>query len=125
MIKSTFDRPEKLKSEKVIKQLFTKGKGAYKYPFKLVILKGEYTSEDQMPQVMVSVSKRNFKRAVDRNRIKRQIREAYRLNKAEWLGQLDNKPAYLAIIYIAKEFNDTNFLKKKLLKVLKMLPDST
>ena len=60
---------------------------------------------------------------MDRNRIKRQIREAYRLNKSNWLPQLDNKPAHLAIIYIAKEHNEFSFIKKKLLQALNMLPE--
>ena len=57
-----FPKTEKLKSEKIIKQLFSKGKGAFKYPFKLVILPDAYAQEHQNPQVMISVSKRNFKK---------------------------------------------------------------
>lgn len=73
-----FPKSEKLKKEKVIKQLFSKGKSVYKYPFKLLWLPNAVAEEQTNPQVLVSVPKRAFKKAVDRNRIKRQIKEAYR-----------------------------------------------
>ena len=116
-----FPKSEKLKQEKVIKQLFSKGKSVYKYPFKLLWLANSQAEEGTNPKVLVSVPKRAFKKAVDRNRIKRQIKEAYRLNKSEWLGELDNKPAYLAIIYVAKEFNESSFITKKLVRVLALM----
>ncbi|MGB0525198.1 MAG: ribonuclease P protein component [Flammeovirgaceae bacterium] len=117
-------KSEKLKQEKIIKQLFAKGKGTFKYPFKVVTLPNVWIDDNEVPrnpQVLVSVSKKKFKKAVDRNRIKRQIREAYRLNKSAWLAGLDNKPAHLAIIYVAKEFNESTLMNKNLLKALKLL----
>ena len=54
------------------------------------------------PQILISVPKRNFKRAVDRNRLKRQIKEAYRLHKNLLVG-LEKRPTSIAFIYIAKK----------------------
>jgi len=120
---TSLPKSEKLKHEKVIKQLFSQGKSVYKYPYKILMLPNEFLEEKEWPQVMFSVSKRNFKHAVDRNRIKRQMREAYRLQKADWLQTLSQKPAYLAIIYVAKEPNASHLVHRKLLKVLNLLAE--
>ncbi len=75
-------------------------------------------------QVLFSVSKKRFKRAVDRNRIKRISRELYRLNKQECLyNHLDtaNKKIVLSLAYIGKELPEYHFAEKKMLKLLKQL----
>lgn len=76
--------------------------------------------EQLYPQLLISVPKRNFKRATDRNRIRRQIKEAYRLNKAV-LFKDRQSPAILGIVYVAKEKNDFPFLQKKLIAALKKM----
>ncbi len=69
-------------------------------------------------RLLISVSKRNFKKAVDRNRIKRQIREGYRLQKSEFdLSHIDT----FAFICVAKEHIDSKFLHKRIKKLLTML----
>ncbi|WP_317045208.1 ribonuclease P protein component [Formosa algae] len=79
-MKHTYGKTEKLKSKITIEKLFTEGKSVSAYPLRLVYLKTSF--EDNVTiKAGVSVSKRNFKLAVDRNRIKRLLREAYRLNK--------------------------------------------
>lgn len=77
MGKYTFTKAERLCSKSEIEELFTKGSHFYLYPFKVVY---ELRQEHGV-KVLFSVPKRNFKRAVDRNRIKRLMREGYRLNK--------------------------------------------
>lgn len=73
-----FWKAERLKSEKEIKILFDKGTSNFVNPIRVIFL---FTSSDTtVCKVLVSVSKRNFKRAVDRNLLKRRLREAYRLN---------------------------------------------
>jgi len=79
-MKPTFGTREKLKSKAQIELLFAEGKSISKYPIRLIYKKT--TIEKEVPiKAAVSVSKRNFKKAVDRNHIKRLLRESYRKNK--------------------------------------------
>src|SRR3954469_1320704 len=108
----SFQKTERLNKEKNIQELFKKGSSFYLYPFKVLIL----PNPDQAAtyhQVLISVSVRNFKRAVDRNLIKRRTREAYRLNKAM---APDSKKLLIAYIYTAKEILDFNQIQEKLIK---------
>lgn len=76
----SYPKAEKLKSKKIIDLLFTEGKSVSKYPLRLVYLKHDF-EEDVPLKIGVSVSKKYFKNAVDRNYFKRVLRESYRLNK--------------------------------------------
>lgn len=97
----TFNKKEKLKSKKRIEQLFAEGKSVTAYPLRLVFMPA--TFEDDIPaQTGISVSKRYFKLAVDRNLIKRLMRESYRLNKASYFNNLSQSYA-LMILYIGKD----------------------
>ena len=76
----TFSKEERLHEKKIIKELFEKGRVFYLGPFKVVWIHCEY--EGKYPaKVLISVPARNFKKATDRNYIKRMMREAYRKNK--------------------------------------------
>ncbi len=75
----TYPKNEKLKSQKTIDLLFSKGKSVTKYPLRLVYV--ETNDELEKLKFGVSVSKKHFKNAVDRNYFKRVLRETYRLNK--------------------------------------------
>jgi len=75
----TYPKSEKLKSRKTIDILFTKGKSVSKYPLRLVY--AEVSEQDEVLKTGVSVSKKYFKKATDRNYFKRVLRETYRLNK--------------------------------------------
>ena len=97
----TFPKKEKLKSKKLIEQLFSEGKSVTAFPLRLIYLKTPL-NYDVKAQTGVSVSKRHFKRAVDRNRIKRLMREAYRLNKAYYFNNITAQYAFM-ILYIGKE----------------------
>ncbi|HAN77953.1 MAG TPA: ribonuclease P protein component [Bacteroidales bacterium] len=90
---------QKLKSFKVIGNLFQGGNSFIAYPFKVVWLYNE--SDTRFFRFSVSVPKRKYKRAVDRNLIKRKIREAYRLNKAVLQADYHGKLADFMVIYIA------------------------
>ena len=85
-MKQTFKKEERLHEKKLIGTLFKEGNSFYKFPFKVVYFKLE-EAQAYPAKVLISVSKHNFKRAVDRNRIKRLIREAYRKNKYLLLGE--------------------------------------
>ncbi|ULC59703.1 ribonuclease P protein component [Flaviramulus sp. BrNp1-15] len=98
---ATYPKKEKLKSKKLIDQLFTEGQSVSAFPLRLVYLPTTF-DDDVIAKTGVSVSKRNFKTAVDRNRIKRLLREVYRLNKAVYFNNLSTPHAFM-ILYIGKE----------------------
>ena len=93
---------EKLKSQKTLDLLFSKGKSVSKYPLRLVYV--ENTDEHNSEKVLmgVSVSKKYFKKAVDRNYFKRVLRECYRLNQ-NLLKENLNKPYAFMFFYQTKE----------------------
>ena len=100
----TFHRNERLKSRKTIASLFKSGRSFVAYPLRVVWVLS-HAGEQGRATVSISVSKRIFKTAVQRNRLKRQMREAYRLHKHEFYLQLERhqKHVSLMITYIAKE----------------------
>ena len=120
--KYTFPKEEHLCRKKLIEELFSKqGSSFGVYPLRIVWIKSEMPTTAP-PQVLISVSKRTFKRAVDRNRLKRLIREAYRLNKYRLTEQPDGHPiALLGIIFTGKEKSPLALLEKKLISAFHRL----
>ena len=108
---------ERLKSRKRIQFLFSGEKSVKAYPILAVYDKREASKSTL--ELGVSVSKRRFKRAVDRNRIKRQMREAFRLHSE--LLPVDNCQFSIMLIYLGKEMPDYALLDKKIISVLKRL----
>lgn len=99
-----FRKIEKLKSRKTIEALFTEGKSMGVFPLRLFYL--ELSDVEKVPfKTAVSVSKKNFRLAVDRNRIKRLLREVYRLNKVLLIDNSSKKYALL-FLYVGKEKPD-------------------
>ncbi|NJX13986.1 ribonuclease P protein component [Tamlana crocina] len=111
-MKFTYGKKEKLKSKKLIDQLFTEGKSVSAFPLRLVYLSTTF-DDDVMAKTGVSVSKRNFKTAVARNRIKRLLREAYRLNKGQYFNNLTTPHAFM-ILYIGKEKPSFDQVEKRM-----------
>lgn len=101
----TFKKEERLKSRKAIELLFKGGESFGAYPLRVVFMKMEERKSDFPVQFTVSVAKKKFKSAVARNRIKRKIREAWRLNKNWLYKKLEGEESQYAfmIIYSAKE----------------------
>ena len=112
-ISYNFPKEERLRSKKLIAELFRKGSSFNLYPLRFVLLKTDLP-QSFFPQVLISVSKKHFKKAVDRNRIKRQIREVYRLNKHQLLLSGTCAIQVLGIIYIGKEKSSFELIQKKL-----------
>lgn len=94
----TLQKKEKLKSRKIIGQLFVEGRSVVKFPIKLLYLPVESL---ETHQAAFAVPKRSFKSAVDRNRIKRQLRETYRLQKEQLEGE-NGKNFAILFLYIGK-----------------------
>jgi ribonuclease P protein component len=116
-MKATYSKIEKLKSKILIETLFNEGKSVVAFPLRLVCIKTEF-DEPVKVKCGVSVSKRTFKKAVDRNRVKRLMREAYRLNKNSYFNNITTQYA-LMILYIGNDkptFEQTNKAMKKLLE---------
>lgn len=116
VIKKTFCKEERLCSKVLLEALFTKGSSFLVYPYRVSWL---VTSQTQLfpVQVVIGVSKKKFKRSVDRNLIKRKIRETYRLNKQELLYNplLSHQWAiFLSINYIGKDIVPQHIIDAKL-----------
>lgn len=116
-INMSYSNKEKLKSEKLITKLFSEGQSVVAYPLRLVYLQTTHTDDVKL-KTGVSVSKRNFKKAVDRNRIKRLLREAYRLNNSEYFNNITSSYA-LMILYISKDGTDFDSVNTKMNTLLK------
>ncbi len=114
-----FPKSEKLKSTKTIENLFLEGKTLSKFPIKIFFLPKENIEANL---AAFAVPKRNFKSAVDRNRVKRQLREAYRLNK-QMLDEIHGKKFVVLFLYLGKVKPQYAELENAIVKLLKKLHD--
>jgi ribonuclease P protein component len=120
----TLGKNERLKSRKQIEQLFNEGKSFYLSPFRIYYLVTPLiTTSLSILQFATGVSAKNFKRAVDRNRVKRLIREAYRLQKQRLQEAVMQEKLQLNIffIYTSKELPAFNVVKEKVNLILNKL----
>lgn len=120
----TFKQDDKLKSRKLIEHLFKEGKSFSNFPMRVL---WKYNETSKMPlQTGFAVSSKYFKKAVDRNRIKRLMREAYRLQKNDLQNhlKLQEKKMVLFVIYVGNElpaypliFEKTSHVLNRLFKI--------
>jgi ribonuclease P protein component len=124
----SFSKSERLHGKKAVETLFSSESKWLVYPFRLVIHQEETKElpEEWKPKVLISVSKRNFKNAHDRNKIKRRIREAYRTQKTEFitsvlsrLSKSSAKELHIGFIYIGKTIESYSLVSEKMKKALK------
>ena len=109
----TFRNEEKLKKKNLITELFASGKSASVFPLKMIYLQYDHHSPFKI-QAGVSVSKRNFKKAVDRIRIKRLMRESYRKNKYLLYENEDTKKHLMMFIYQGKNEVSYELMEEKM-----------
>ena len=118
-----FRKEERLCSKKAIGDLFKSGIILKQYPFKVVYAYSEYN--ESPVKIVVSVPKKNFKRAVKRNYLKRRIKEAYRLNKFILYNSVGNGyTVNIMLIYIATHIIDYREIEKKLTHTLHTLAEN-
>ncbi len=126
--KLSFSKQDRLCSKTQIEDIFAKGKKLKTYPFIVtyLTLKQEESDWKSPAKIVISVPKRRVKLAVKRNKLKRQIREAYRLNKCDFYQNLSNKSTNMALflVYIGKEKEDYLFLEKKIKLLLANIQDN-
>ncbi len=128
----SFPKSDRLCSHILIEKLFTKGKSFVCYPFRVIYYSTDLPSDIES-QVLFSVSKKRFKRAVHRNLLKRRCREAYRLNRNDFKLFLEdsNQQIIFACVYISGEQLNYSSIEKgikktlvKLQKVLRQKPEN-
>lgn len=118
MDRYTLSKNERLSSLKEIESLFKEGQSFSSYPFRLV-WRSAGSEGDPPVQVVFSVPKKKFPRAVDRNRIKRLMREVYRMAKPDLYRELaGSKMFYLALIYTGNDLRDFTAIQTGLHKAL-------
>lgn len=121
----TFRKGERLCSQKLIAQLFAEGGVLMKYPFRVVYM--VHDREKGYPvQVVMSVSKKRFKRANKRNLLRRRMKEAYRLHKQPLYNLLDahNKLLICSVIYLPTEELEYVAIEKGIKKTLARLMEN-
>lgn len=110
-MKFTYGTQEKLKSKKAIEQLFIEGNSVSSYPLRMVFLKKEHESEFPL-KLGISVAKRKVNKAVGRNRIKRIIREVYRMNKYDFSNELEDQYVAMLLFLDSKEWDQDTLTAK-------------
>ena len=123
---NTLNNKERIKSRKQLETLFGGGKSRsmVAFPVRLVYMTNDCATDAPQLMMMVSVSKRHFKHAVKRNRVKRQIREAYRLNKhilAPASEKLEGKTLSMGFIWLSDEIMPTERVEKSVVNLMQRL----
>ena len=115
---ASLKKDERLCSFSEIQSLMKKGETFFHYPFKVVYQNISIEEGIQAPNaIMVSVPKRNFKRAVKRNLLKRRIRESYRLNK-EILAAPQGCRTNILFVYVSKDIKEFSYIEEKVKDIL-------
>lgn len=119
-MRATLSKEEKLKSKKLIEELFDKGNSLSVFPIRMIYLQSNHPS-DYPVKAAFSVSKRKFGKAVDRNRVKRLLRESYRKNKSVLYDNLQHKYVIMFTFIDEKHYKYVEIEGKMILLLEKFL----
>lgn len=117
----TLSKEERICSKKLINELFTgNGRSMTAFPLRVVFMKRTIVDDQPRAAMLVSVPKRYFKHAVDRNRVKRQVREAFRRNKSIITQNLtdDHKAVAMAFVWLTNEKFPSSEVENRMVRLL-------
>lgn len=117
----TLSKEERICSKKLINELFTgNGRSMTAFPLRVVFMKRTIVDDQPRAAMLVSVPKRYFKHAVDRNRVKRQVREAFRRNKSIITQNLtdDHKAVAMAFVWLTDEKFPSSEVENRMVRLL-------
>jgi len=121
-LRFTFKKEERLSRKKLIDELFDSGSSFYLSPLKVLILEKDFESNSPA-QVLITVSSKTFSKAVDRNKIKRLIRESYRLNKHLLYDELKKKDKKILVgfLYSSKKIESFSLIEENVVASLQKI----
>lgn len=117
----TLSKEERICSKKLINELFTgNGRSMTAFPLRVVFMKRTIVDDQPRAAMLVSVPKRYFKHAVDRNRVKRQVREAFRRNKSIITQNLtdDHEAVAMAFVWLTDEKFPSSEVENRMVRLL-------
>lgn len=117
----TLSKEERICSKKLINELFTgNGRSMTAFPLRVVFMKRTIVDDQPRAAMLVSVPKRYFKHAVDRNRVKRQVREAFRRNKSIITQKLtdDHEAVAMAFVWLTNEKFPSSEVENRMVRLL-------
>lgn len=117
----TLSKEERICSKKLINELFTgNGRSMTAFPLRVVFMKRTIIDDQPRAAMLVSVPKRYFKHAVDRNRVKRQVREAFRRNKSIIIQNLtdDHEAVAMAFVWLTNEKFPSSEVENRMVRLL-------
>lgn len=118
--KYTFQKSERIVRKKTIESIYQKGENMFVYPLKVRYLPVENNPENIQAKILISVPKKNFKKAVHRNRIKRLLRESYRLNK-HILELLPDRQLNIHFHYVGRSILPFEQVQNSMVQILNQL----
>jgi len=122
----TFKKQERIVSNKLIETLFEKGdsQSLATFPIRTVYALQEHSEKGASVQILISVPKKRFKHAVDRNRVKRQIRESYRKHKTVVTDSVpEGKQLLIAFIWLSDRHFGSDEIEKRIVSLLRKMAD--
>ena len=114
-------KSEKLYSFGAIRRLFTEGRGGFVYPLRYMVYAEHAENNEMSAEILFSTPKKFLKRANKRNKVRRRMREAYRLNKEILLSSSDPRMMQVALIYSSKEVIDYKTIENATKRILEIL----